>query len=267
MLGATGVDWYRRRSVLLAIRAMGPAAAEAAPDVISWLAVDDNIGHEVEQTLEAFGARLGPYVGELAAILRGKVVRAYPRVASLLAGLAEHGADVLGHLRQALAAAAKLGEDWPEGYSARQTRTHAAKGLAALGEAAAEAVPDLLPLLDDKDVDVRAEAARALGRARSPTAVGRLSAGLRDGNERVRALSTEALGLIGVPSAASALVPLLRDTSPRVRREAATALGKVGDRSEPVLAALRKAGGDQNKGVRDQAAAALRRLEGRKKGG
>lgn len=85
-------------------------------------------------------------------------------------------------------------------------RWQAANALARIREGIASAVPSLLPLLDDKEALVRAQAARALGVAKAVQAVDPLIRLLADKDERVTAAAITALGAIGD---ARAIDPLL----------------------------------------------------------
>jgi cyclophilin family peptidyl-prolyl cis-trans isomerase/HEAT repeat protein len=76
-------------------------------------------------------------------------------------------------------------------------RWQAANALARIREGISVAVPGLLPLLDDKDPIVRANAARALGVAKATQALVPLTRLLADKDERVVAASINALGAIG----------------------------------------------------------------------
>jgi cyclophilin family peptidyl-prolyl cis-trans isomerase/HEAT repeat protein len=85
-------------------------------------------------------------------------------------------------------------------------RWQAANALARIREGIAAAVPSLLPLLEDKEPLVRANAARALGVAKDAKAVDALLKLLGDKDERVVASAINALGAI---AEAKALQPLL----------------------------------------------------------
>ena len=87
-------------------------------------------------------------------------------------------------------------------------RWQAANALARIREGIAVATPALLPLLDDKDALVRANAARALGVAKSTQANDALITLLGDKDERVVAAAITALGAIGDARAVEPLVGL-----------------------------------------------------------
>ncbi|MEK6321293.1 MAG: peptidylprolyl isomerase [Acidobacteriota bacterium] len=139
-------------------------------------------------------------------------------------------------------------------------RWQAANALARIREGISVAVPSLLPLLDDKDALVRANAARALGVAKAAQALDPLIRLLADKDERVVAAAINALGAIGDAQAVDALVALgntLLASYRSVDREKvgvptqqnsllliATALGSIKDeRALPFLKAFRFAEG------------------------
>jgi HEAT repeat protein len=148
-------------------------------------------------------------------------------------------------------------------------RARAAEVLGNLGHG--EAVPSLVRLLADPDPDVRAVAARALGRIADPVAAGplldslagrrrvppqavahavmrmgagaqtALAAALDHEADLVRATAVEVLGLVGAITAAGRVIDALRrDPSLQVRQRAAATLGRLGTRSglPPLLEAV-----------------------------
>ncbi len=116
-----------------------------------------------------------------------------------------------------------------------------------------EAAASLIPLLTDKDEFVRREAAYALGRTRSHSAVSHLiDRLLTDKTDEVRGAAAVALGKIGSPDAVAALsmklAPQLaspagkqnkkikHEQNPFVLRSAARSLGQIGSNAAiPVL--------------------------------
>ena len=139
-------------------------------------------------------------------------------------------------------------------------RWQAANALARIREGISVAVPELLPLLEDKDALVRAHAARALGVAKTTQAIDPLIRLLADKDERAVASSITALGSIGHARAVDPLVALGntllsgyrsfdRDklgvpTQQNLLLLTATALGNIkDDRALPFLKALRFADG------------------------
>ena len=134
-----------------------------------------------------------------------------------------------------------------------------------------ESAPSLLPLLNDKDVLVRREAAYALGKTKSHTAVPLLIDLLRfDKVDEVRGAAAVSLGDIGNEAAVIPLIAVLTgqaaqikkqkakpEQNPFVLRSAARALGQIGTRaSVPVLIAA-LANEQSEDDVRREAAIAL----------
>lgn len=87
-----------------------------------------------------------------------------------------------------------------------EMRWQAANALARIRDGIAAAVPALLPLLQDKDWMVRANAARALGVAKDNRAVLPLAGLLSDPEKRVAANAINALGAIGDARAVEPLI-------------------------------------------------------------
>jgi HEAT repeat protein len=81
--------------------------------------------------------------------------------------------------------------------------------------------------LDDKDADVRQEAAWALGEIGDPRAVGPLIGKLKDPEAHVRWQAVEALGKINGPRAVAPLIAALKDADADVREGATDALGQI----------------------------------------
>jgi HEAT repeat protein len=111
-----------------------------------------------------------------------------------------------------------------------ETRYHAARALARLGEDAAPAVSALAAALRDDDWEVRTESLRALSNAGSaasaalPGIVGVLG---QDADPQVRAAAAWALGALGpAPGAADALRRALSDPAAEVRRAAGAVLAR-----------------------------------------
>ncbi len=111
------------------------------------------------------------------------------------------------------------------------TSAGAARGLRTMEGAASHlAVVDVLGRLDDPDVEVREEAARALGRIGSPDAVDALIARLRDPGSTIRPPAARALGQIGDPRAVPHLVEGLSAPDEALQEACAQALGEIGGR-------------------------------------
>jgi HEAT repeat protein len=140
-------------------------------------------------------------------------------------------------------------------------RSHAAKALGALGDAAEPAVPALIQAFLDKDATVVSEAVDALCRIGRPT-VPALVVALEGTDLTLRNHAAVALSRIEPtdPVAVKALLKALKDPSKEVRRRAALALenaGKVGKPREGVIAGLIGALADRDGTVRVSAAVVL----------
>ena len=138
----------------------------------------------------------------------------------------------------------------------------------------AESAANLMPLLSDKDVLVRREAAYAVGTTKSLLAIPLLIDLLRfDKVDEVRGAAAVALGAIGSEAAVNPLLAVLTgqaaqdkkkkakpEQNPFVLRSTVRALGQIGNRSTvPVLIAT--LGNEQSEDdVRREAAVALGRI-------
>jgi HEAT repeat protein len=119
---------------------------------------------------------------------------------------------------------------------AAPVRAATARGLKALGRAAAPAVPRLVELLQDRDDAVRAaatDAVTAAGPLDQETAT-KLAEGLESADNVVRAQAAEALGTVGAGHAAPVLVQAVADDNDVVRAKAVEALGKLGEEAADV---------------------------------
>jgi HEAT repeat protein len=136
------------------------------------------------------------------------------------------------------------------------TRAAAAATLAELRHAG----DGLLPLLKDPDVEVRLQAAAALGRSGERKFATPIRALLSDDNLWVRAAVLDACGRLCAPSDSDAVVPFVTHAHPLIREKAIEALGRAGalDRRPLVVEATK----DREGRVRAAALAALQRLQG-----
>jgi len=109
-------------------------------------------------------------------------------------------------------------------------RTHAALALGQIGPASADAVVDLITLLQEDDEAVRCAVADALGKIGGDPVVSALIGMLGDVSPLVKTSAALALAELktGAAPAVSALVPLLQDADPTVRDAAAQAIAKAG---------------------------------------
>ncbi len=154
---------------------------------------------------------------------------------------------------------------WVEQLTDRSAtaRQEAAEAIGKIGPAAKSAVGPLLAALGDTDDTVRDAAALALA-AFGKDAVGPLTAALKHADANVRRGAAAAIGRIG-PGAKDAVTPLVavmkNDADSDVREAAIRALGSIGPDAKAAAPALRDALTDRDQGVREAAAAALKRIE------
>jgi quinoprotein glucose dehydrogenase len=114
-------------------------------------------------------------------------------------------------------------------------RLHAIWGLGQI-----QAAPRVLPLLDDGDVEVRAQAAKVLGDGRVSGAAAALIARLKDANPRARFHAAMALGKLKEKKAFAPVLDMIRendDKDPLLRHAGVLALTGMGEAEELWLAA------------------------------
>ena len=143
--------------------------------------------------------------------------------------------------------------------SDRLARLHAVWGLGQLARRPGSgiAAARLLPLLDDVDVEVRAQAAKVLGEARCQEAFNKLCALLDHESARVTFFAASAVGRLGRREAVAPLFRMLeanRNRDAYLRHAGVAALASIGD-----VAALARTK-DGSPPVRLAALLALRRL-------
>ena len=138
-------------------------------------------------------------------------------------------------------------------------RIHAIWGLGQLLRAGRVQPAALTAFLTDGDAEIRSQAAKTLGQARSAAAAAALMPLVSDANPRVRASATIALGRIGHRPAVPALVAMLaadNEEDVYLRNAGVVALTNIGDR-----AALTALSSHASRGVRLAGVVALRRLQ------
>src|SRR5256886_6446851 len=145
-------------------------------------------------------------------------------------------------------------------------RLHAIWGLGQIAECRnpnveckpAAALEPLLPLLDDSDAEVRAQAAKVLGDRRYVNAYDGLIKLLSDASPRTRFFAAMSLGKLGRREALPAIYAMLRenaDQDPYLRHAGVMALTWIGD-TDALLAAAKAS----SSAVRLAALLAMRRL-------
>jgi len=231
------------------IARMGPAARPAVPALISALSdAHGDVRWKAAWALGEIGPEARAAVPALLALVRDPDV-------------GWHAIDALGSIGpDAGAAVPTLRSALADPSS--NVRWRAALALSHIGPEAAPAVPELVAALRDPVDNVRLGAVHALSRVapEAAVAVSALADALRgDADSRVRAGAALALGhrVSGGEAARDALVAATRDPDALVRTAAVRALGR--DASSPeVSAALARALGDSDPGVRAEAARAAK---------
>jgi hypothetical protein len=104
-------------------------------------------------------------------------------------------------------------------------------------------VDGLVKALHDKNSQVRAKAAEALGEIRERKAVEPLLAALKDEGPAVRSAAVKAFGRIGDAAVVDSIISILTDTDAEVRLSAVEALGALGDEKcvDPLLKVIETA--------------------------
>lgn len=141
-------------------------------------------------------------------------------------------------------------------------RYYAVWALGQIGPNAGDALPAIQKALRDSDGDVRRKAVFALGRVKPTAALGipALTAAFEDDDVEVRAAAVDALAAYG-PAAVPALRRTIRQaTKLEPRRLAVLALTRIGPAAHDALPELRPLFSNSNSGLADEAAAALATL-------
>lgn len=140
----------------------------------------------------------------------------------------------------------------------RLARIHAIWGISQLSRRDKERAGILVPYLNDKDDEIRAQAAKWLGDLRYSAAGKDLLPLLEDKEQRVRFFAAEALGRMGFSEAFEGLVKLLKENNDEdvyIRHAASLALSRMG-KPESII----DLADHESKAVRLAAVIALRRL-------
>ncbi|WP_339924304.1 HEAT repeat domain-containing protein [uncultured Cyclobacterium sp.] len=144
--------------------------------------------------------------------------------------------------------------------SGKMARIHAIWGVAQLARSGEDEVGKLLvPLLNDADQEIRAQAARWLGDIRFEGAEDKLIPLLQDQSVRVQFFAAEALGRIKAKTAVQPLIAFLEVNNEEdvyLRHAGSLALARIGD-----VAAVEALHQHPSKAVRIAAVVALRRME------
>jgi HEAT repeat protein len=233
---------------LQARKALGPDGAYAKVAVVSLIdsfARDRLVDADIAATLADYGLSVVPSL--LKALKRDEaVVRAGAAVA--LGRVRPKPVDAIDALSPAMKDADP------------NVRAAAIKCLGIVGRE--KAIPSLIMGLQDRDVQVRRNAADALSKLgrNSKPALQHLILALKDKDGQVLELAAEAIYWIG-PDAKAAVPELIerfqKKNDPAARSAAAGALGGIGPDAKAAVPLLVHALGDKNECVRDAAVTAL----------
>lgn len=137
-------------------------------------------------------------------------------------------------------------------------RVHAIWGISQLARKDKKYAETLLPLLQDKDAEIRAQAAKWLGDTKYKEAGSQLIPLLKDVDSRTRFFAAEALGRIAHEPAINGLIELLQsnnDEDAYIRHAASLALARIG-KAQPIIDLAK----NPSRAVRISAVVALRRM-------
>jgi quinoprotein glucose dehydrogenase len=241
---ATGVDW-------------GP---DGAMYIADWIDGWDTKNHgriwkldvangsdsqERRETANFLGADFTKYrTNQLSALLKHADMRVRQKAQFELATRGTDGlAEFQANIRQRDHQLARVHAIWGISQFARKDQNHARI---------------LVPLLEDGDPEIRAQAAKWLGDVRYKRAGEALIPLLKDQYPRARFFAAEALGRIRYEPAVQPVIDLLRqnnDDDAYIRHAGSLALARIG-KAEPIVALA----GDRSRAVRIAAVVALRRM-------
>jgi len=137
-------------------------------------------------------------------------------------------------------------------------RVHAIWGLSQLARQQKKYADILLPLLKDKDSEIRTQAAKWLGDIRYTEAGNHLIQLLKDSNSRARFFAAEALGRIKFEPAINPIIEFLKinnDVDAYLRHAGSLALARIG-KADPVIALSKS----PSRALKIAAVVALRRM-------
>ena len=143
---------------------------------------------------------------------------------ALLGDIAQHASDAFARIHAIWA----LGQQ--AGMKLRESGNDARTTIDGEGDPAAF----VMPILDDRDPELRAQAARMLGEARWHAAADKLGELCDDDSPRVRAFAALALGKLGAREQQPAIVSMLADNADRdpfLRHAGVQGLAWIGDRA------------------------------------
>jgi len=196
---------------------------------------------------------------ELAALLAHADRRVRQRAQFALAARGRATTELLGDIAQhATARFARIHAIWALGQQANMKlrESSALERQSLRGEI--DPASFVLPILDDRDAGLRAQAARMLGEARCTDAAEKLGELCADDSARVRAFAALALGKLGAREQQPAIISMLAenaDRDPFLRHAGVQGLAWIGDRAR-----LGELGAEPVASLRMAAALAMRKL-------
>jgi putative membrane-bound dehydrogenase-like protein len=188
------------------------------------------VGHLFREGFESLDA------DELGALLAHPDRRVRQRAQFALAGRGPETTALLGDIaRHSSERFARIHAIWALGQQAARRLRESGELEARARRRSIDPAQLVLPLLDDRDPEIRAQAARMLGESRAESAQSRLADLCSDESARVRAFAALALGKIGARDAQPAIVSLLAENADRdvfLRHAGVQALAWIGDRGK-----------------------------------
>jgi HEAT repeat protein len=240
---------------------MGPAGADALPDVIAAL--------EVERALPTGQMYVFEELAAAALSLGSDADKITTQAITLLnnneAGVRYRAAKLLARIgRKAAPAVSKLGEllDDPE----PAVQSAAIQALAAIGPAAKPALPDLAKKVSDDDVGIAREATRSLRvfGADAAVAVSALTKALASNDQNFCIEAAQALAAIGPPAAEAVPTLAKQLANPQSRRDEKEAflqaIAAIGPNAQDAIPAVIKVAGERDPMLRGVAARTLARI-------
>jgi quinoprotein glucose dehydrogenase len=142
--------------------------------------------------------------------------------------------------------------------SSQLARVHAVWGLSQMARKEKKYAQNVLPLLQDKDPEIRAQAAKWLGDIKYKEAGDKLIPLLKDAYSRARFFAAEAIGRIEYEPAINSIIELLRNNNDEdvyLRHAGSLAVARIG-KATPLINLSK----DSSRAVRIAAVVALRRM-------
>ncbi len=172
---------------------------------------------------------------ELASLLAHGDRRVRQRAQFALAARGRETTALLGDVaRNATERFARIHAVWALGQQAARLRRESGALEAQSLRGDLDPTTLVIPLLDDRDAEIRAQASRMLGEGRAEAAAEKLMDLCADDSPRVRAFAAMALGRIGAREAHPAIVSMLADNADRdvfLRHAGVQALAWLDDRA------------------------------------